>query len=147
MKKIFLTFVGLLFTIMVFAQKETPDMVKNANPGLSLAQKATIEWVKLYDLSSEQAQAALAIQKSKFQNLADIESLKTQNQDLYVQKRLSSFEIANTEFMSLLDDRQLKIFKQKEIERTAKYESIVSTMKKTGYSEEAIQQKLMETEF
>ena len=49
--------------------------------------------------------------------------------------------------MNLLDDRQMKIFKQKEVERTAKYESIVSTMKKTGYSEEAIRQKLMETEF
>lgn len=147
MKKTFLTFVGFLFAVLVFAQKETPDMVKNANPSLSLAQKATIEWVKLYDLSSDQAREALAIQKAKYQNLADIESLKTQSQELYVQKRLSSFEIANTEFMALLDERQMKIFKQKEIERTAKYESIVSTMKKTGYSEEAIRQKLMETEF
>ena len=147
MKKTFLTLVSLLFTVMVFAQKEVPDMVKNANTELSLAQKATIEWVKLYDLASDQAREALAIQKSKYQNLIDIEPLKTQNPDLYVQKRLSSFEIANSEFRSLLDERQLKIFKQKELERTAKYENIVSVMKKTGYSDEDIRQKLMVTEF
>ena len=147
MKKVFLTLVSFLFTVLAFAQTETPDMVKNANPALSLAQKATIEWVKQYDLSSEQALATLAIQKTKYQNLASIEPLKTQSPDAYVQKRLSSFEIAHTEFMNLLDERQMKIFKQKEVERTAKYESIVSSMKKTGYSEEAIRQKLMETEF
>ena len=73
--------------------------------------------------------------------------MKTQNPDLYVQKRLSSFEIANTEFRNLLDERQLKIFKQKEAERTAKYENIVSAMKKTGYSEDDIRQKLMVTDF
>ena len=147
MKKTFLTLVSLLFTVMVFAQKEVPDMVKNANPDLSRAQKATIEWVKLYDLASDQAREAFSIQKAKYQNLADIEPLKTQNPDLYVQKRLSSFEIANTEFRNLLDERQLKIFKQKEAERTAKYENIVSAMKKTGYSEDDIRQKLMVTDF
>ena len=147
MKKTLLTLASLLFTVLVFAQKEVPDMVKNANPELSLAQKATIEWVKFYDLASDQAREALSIQKSKYQNLADIEPLKTQNPDLYVQKRLSSFDIANSEFRSLLDERQLKIFKQKEMERTAKYENIVSVMKKTGYSDEDIRQKLMVTEF
>ncbi len=147
MKKTFLTLVSLLFTVMVFAQKEVSEMAKNANTELSVSQKATIEWVKLYDLDSDQAKDALAIQKTKYQNLADIEPLKTQNPDLYVQKRLSSFEIANTEFMGLLDARQMKIFKQKEAERTAKYENIVSAMKKTGYSDEDIRQKLMDTEF
>ncbi len=147
MKKTFLTLASLLFTVMVFAQKEVSEMAKNANPELSMAQKATIEWVKLYDLASEQAKEALAIQKTKYQNLADIEPLKTQNPDKYVQKRLSSFEIANTEFRNLLDERQLKIFKQKEAERTAKYENIISAMKKTGYSDEDIRQKLMVTEF
>lgn len=147
MKKTVLTLVSLLFTVLVFAQKEVPDMAKNANQGVSSAQKATIEWVKLYDLDADQARATLAIQEAKYRNLADIEPLKTQNKDVYVQKRLSSFDIANTEFMTLLDARQLKIFKQKEIERSAKYENIVSVMKKTGYSDEVIQQKLMETEF
>ncbi len=147
MKKTFLTLVSLLFTVMVFAQKEVSEMAKNANPELSMAQKATIEWVKLYDLDSDQAKEVLAIQKTKYQNLADIEPLKTQDPDKYVQKRLSSFEIANTEFMGLLDERQLKIFKLKEAERTAKYENIVSAMKKTGYSDEDIRQKLMVTEF
>ena len=147
MKKTLLTLVSLLFTVLVFAQKEVSDMAKSANPELSLAQKATMEWVKLYDLASDQAREALSIQKSKYQNLADIEPLKTQNPDLYVQKRLSSFDIANSEFRSLLDERQLKIFKQKETERIAKYENIVSVMKKTGYSDEDIRQKLMVTEF
>ncbi|MBL7817365.1 MAG: hypothetical protein JNL70_20330 [Saprospiraceae bacterium] len=147
MKKTFLTLIGFLCAMALFAQKEMPEIAKNANKDLSAAQKATIEWVKLYDLSSDQALEALSIQKAKFQNLADIESLKTQNPELYVQKRLSSFEIANTEFKNLLDERQLTIFKQKEIERQSKYETIVSAMKKTGYSEEAIRQKLMETEF
>ncbi len=147
MKKTFLTFVSLLLTVIVFAQKEVPDMVKNANPALSLAQKATIEWVKLYDLASDQAREALSIQKAKYQNLADIEPLKAQNPDLYVQKRLSSFEIAHTEFRNLLDARQLRIFKQKEAERTAQYENIVTTMKKTGYSDDDIRQKLMMTDF
>ncbi len=147
MKKTFLTLVSLLFTVLVFAQKEAADMAKNANPALSLAQKATIEWVKQYDLSSEQARQALDIQKTKFANLASIESLKTKDPDFYIKKRVSSFGIAHAEFMSLLDERQMKIFQKQDAERTAKYESIVSTMKKSGYSEEAIRQKLMETEF
>ena len=147
MKKTILTLVSLLLTIMTYAQKETPDIVKNANPGLSSAQKATIEWVKVYDLDADQTRAALAIQQAKYQNLTDIESLKTQKPDVYIQKRLSSFEIANNELMALLDNRQMRIFKQKETERTIKYDNIVTTMKKTGYSDEAIQQKLMETEF
>ena len=147
MTKIRLTLASLLFTVSLFAQKEETDMLKNANQSLSVAQKATIEWVKMYDLDGDQARAALTIQKTKFQNLSDIESLKTAKPDLYVTKRLSSFEIANTEFMGLLDTRQMKIFKQKEAERTGKYETIVSGMKKSGYSDAAIQQKLMETEF
>ena len=147
MKKTFLTLVPLLFAVVVFGQKEVAEMAKNANPELSMAQKATIEWVKLYDLDSDQAKEALAIQKTKYQNLADIEPLKAQEPDKYVLKRLSSFEIANTEFRNLLDERQMKIFKQKEAERSAKYENIVSAMKKTGYSDEDIRQKLMVTEF
>ncbi len=147
MKKTFLTLVPLLFAVVVFGQKEVSEMAKNANPELSMAQKATIEWVKTYDLDSDQAKEVLAIQKTKYQNLADIEPLKTKDPDKYVQKRLSSFEIANTEFRNLLDERQLKIFKQKEAERTAKYDNIVSAMKKTGYSDEDIRQKLMVTEF
>ncbi len=147
MKKTVLTLASLLFTVLVFAQKETSDMAQSANQGLSIAQKAAIEWVKLYDLDAEQARAALTIQQAKYKNLAGIESLKTQKPDLYLQKRLSSFEIANNEFQGLLDTRQLKIFKQQEIERTIKYENIVSTMKKTGYSDAAIQEKLIATEF
>jgi hypothetical protein len=147
MKKTFLTLASLLFTVLVFAQKETADMAKNANPSMSLAQKATMQWVKQYDLTSEQALKALAIQKTKYENLAGIEPLKAQKPDIYIQKRLSSFEIANSEFKDLLDDRQMKIFKLQDLERAAKYDSIVATMKKTGYSEEAIRQKLMETEF
>jgi hypothetical protein len=147
MKKTFLTLVPLLFAVVVFGQKEVSEMAKNANPDLSMAQKATIELVKLYDLDSDQAKEALEIQKTKYQNLADIEPLKTQEPDKYVLKRLSSFEIANTEFRNLLDERQMKIFKQKEAERAAKYDNIVSAMKKTGYSDEDIRQKLMVTEF
>ena len=147
MKKTFLTLVPLLFAVVVFGQKEVAEMAKNANPELSIAQKATIEWVKLYDLDSDQAKEALAIQKTKYQNLADIEPLKAQEPDKYVLKRLSSFEIANTDFRNLLDERQLKIFKQKDAERTAKYQNIVSVLKKTGYSDEDIRQKLMVTEF
>ena len=147
MKKTFLTLVPLLFAVVVFAQKEVAEMAKNANPELSTAQKATIELVKLYDLDSDQAKESLAIQKTKYQNLSDIEPLKTHDPDKYVQKRLSSFEIANTDFRNLLDERQLKIFKQKDAERTAKYQNIVSVMKKTGYSDEDIRQKLMVTEF
>jgi hypothetical protein len=147
MKKATLTLVSLLFTVLIFAQKEMPDMAKNANPSLTLAQKATMEWVKRYDLTSEQALAALDIQKTKYQNLASIEPLKIQKPNVYIQKRVSSFEIANTEFMNLLDERQIKVFKQKSLELTYAYESIVATMKKAGYTEEAIQQKLMETEF
>ena len=62
MKKIRLTLACLLFAVSMFAQKEETDMVKNANQNLSVAQKATIEWVKMYDLDGDQARAALAIQ-------------------------------------------------------------------------------------
>lgn len=151
MKKAFLTLLSLIITGTVFAQKEQDKAVANmaaqANPALTAAQKSTLAWVKLYDLTAEQAKETLDIQKTKFQNLSDIEPLKATNASLYIQKRLASFEIANAALKTLLDDRQLKIFEREQLANAAKYEDIVGALKKSGYSEEAIQRKLMEVEF
>ena len=149
MKKITLMFVSLAIAATSFAQdaKEIQALSAEANPSLSLAQKATLEWVKTYDLSAEQAAEALHIQQAKYRNFADIAPIKGLNSTLYVQKRLAAMDIAENELAMQLDNGQMKIFKQQQTVRAGKLESITAVMKKEGATENAIRQRLADADF
>lgn len=143
MKKVLLI-ISILFTsLFSFAQ----NLTEKANMPLTIAQKATTELVKLYNLSAEQATEVKHIQDSKYDALTKLESLKAKDLTKYIAKRLSTFETADNALMSLLDAHQMTVFKQEQIEKSNKYDMLVGGMKKQGISQADIEKKLAETEF
>ncbi len=147
MKKLLLIVLNVALTLGVFAQTTEKNTVNTANPDLSAAQKTTLALVKTYDLSGEQAKATLKIQQAKAQNLADIEPMKATDMAAYAQKRLATMEIAANEFSTLLDPRQMKIFKQEQAENTNKVTRITQALKKEGVPQTEINKQLSALDF
>ncbi len=114
---------------------------------MNVAQRATTELVKTYSLSAEQAKEVVKIQASKYEALGKLESLKATDMTKYIAKRLSTFETADNGLMVLLDESQLKIFKQQQIEKTNRFDTLVMGMKKQGIKQEDIDKKLADMEF
>jgi formyltetrahydrofolate synthetase len=123
------------------------NLAEKANKSLTQAEKATIELSKIYDFSSDQAYKVKAIQQDKYQALVQLEALKSQDIKKYLDKRISTFEVADNELMAILDERQMKIFKGKLAEKSTQYAALLTTMKKEGASEKDILLKLSEMEF
>ena len=147
MKKLLLIVLNVAFAFGVFAQNAEKDAANAANPSLSVAQKATLSLMKIYDLSGEQAKATLQIQQAKVQNFADIEPLKASDMAAYAQKRLSAVEIAANEFATLLDPRQLKIFKQERTKQSEDIMRITQNLRKEGLPETEINKQLGALDF
>lgn len=143
MKKFILLLSGMLLTIVAFSQ----NLKEPVNKPLTAAQKMTIELSRTYNLTGEQVLELNKIQEAKLSALAKIEGLRAQDMKKYILKRLSAFETADNALMSLLDERQIEIFKKQQIEKSIKFETIVEGMKKEGFSQIDIQKKLAETEF
>lgn len=142
MKKFLLTVLSIALTLNVFAQTAEKTAQNSANPDMSAAQKATLDLVRAYDLSGEQAQATLKIQQAKVQNLADIEPLKASNMMAYTQKHFSTMDIAANEFSTLLDSRQLNIFKEAQAKNATKIMNLMQGLQKQGVSAEEIAKQL-----
>jgi hypothetical protein len=144
MKKTFLTFFALVFCLILRGQTSA---VESANKPMSLAQKATLAWVRTYDLTPEQAKKALISQENKYKALSKMEVLKAKSMKQYVSKRQSAYTVAENELMTLLDERQMGIFKTQQAEKKRAVSSMVSAMKKDGNSETEIEKKLAEMDF
>jgi hypothetical protein len=143
MKKAFLIVLILFVSLLSFAQ----GLVEKTSKYLTLAQKATTELEKIYNLSVEQAAEVLKIQNSKFEALSKFETIKTKDIKKYIAKRLSTFETADNDLRLLLDTQQMVVFKQQQVEKSYKYDTLVGGMKKQGISEADIEKKLAETDF
>jgi hypothetical protein len=142
MKKFLLTVLSIALTLNVFAQTAEKTAQNSANPDMSAAQQTTLALVRAYDLSGEQAQATLKIEQAKVQNLADIEPMKATDLSAYAQKRLSALGIAANEFSTLLDARQLNIFKDAQAKNAAKVANITQGLRKQGVAEAEIDKQL-----
>ena len=143
MKRLIFILSALFFTGFAIGQ----NTAESVNKQLTTAQKTTIELSKVYNFTPEQALAVQKIQESKYQALVKIEKIKAADMKKYIAKRLSAFETADNDLMSLLDESQLEIFKKQEVVKSDKYEAIVVSMKKQGYAQAEIDKKLAETEF
>ncbi len=143
MKRLFSILIALFFTGIVFSQ----NAAESVNKPLTTAQKMTIELSKVYSFTPEQALSVQKIQENKYQALAKIEKIKVADMKKYIAKRLSAFETADNDLMSLLDESQLAVFKKQQLVKSDKYEAIVVSMKKQGYAQAEIDKKLAETEF
>lgn len=143
MKRLIFILSALFFTGFAIGQ----NTAESVNKQLTTAQKTTIELSKVYNFTPEQALAVQKIQESKYQALVKIEKIKAADMKKYIAKRLSAFETADNDLMSLLDESQLEVFKKQEVVKSDKYEAIVVSMKKQGYAQAEIDKKLAETEF
>lgn len=139
MKKILFVLVITLINISLYGQLTTKSTTS--------AQKATSELAKALDLTGEQVTKALKIQEDKFTALSKLESFKNKDLKKYNAKRFSILELADNELSIILDERQLALFKKTQAEKSAKYNSMVSSLKKKGLTESAIQKTISETEF
>ena len=151
MKKTFLILSTLVFTIILSLQTTTvwgqTTSVESVNKPMGIAQKATLEWVRTYDLAPEQAKQALAFQENKFNALSKMTALKAKDLKKYVAKRQSAFTVADNELMTILDSRQMEIFKTQQAAKRRNVNSMVAAMKKGGNSDAEIEKKLSEMEF
>lgn len=111
------------------------------------AEKTTLNLIKLYSLSNEQATEVKKIQEDKFKALAKIEELKNKDIQKYIAKKLSAYETADNAIMALLDEQQLAIFKKAQVEKSIQYENIMAGSKNKGVSQSDINKKLAELEF
>ena len=143
MKRLIFILCTLFFTGFVIGQ----NSAESVNKPLTTAQKTTIELSKVYNFTPEQALSVQKIQENKFQALAKIEKIKAVDMKKYIAKRLSAFETADNDLMSLLDESQLAVFKKQQLVKSDRYETIVVSMKKQGYAQAEIDKKLAETEF
>jgi hypothetical protein len=144
MKKTFLIFFVLIFAQTLRGQTSAGESV---NKPTSSAQKATLAWVRTYDLTPEQAQKALISQENKYKALLKMETLKVKDLKKYIAKRQSAFTVAENELMTILDERQLEVFKTQQAEKRRTVSSMVSGMKKGGNSEADIEKKMSEMDF
>ena len=143
MKKFLLTVLSIALTLNVFAQTAEKTAQNSANPDMSAAQKATLDLVRAYDLSGEQAQATLKIEQAKVQNLADIAPLASTDVHTWAQKRFAVSEIASNEFSTLLDARQMTIFKEEAAKKAAKIARYTRGLQKQGVPEKEIAYNLL----
>jgi hypothetical protein len=132
MKKFLLTVLSIALTLNVFAQTAEKTAQNSANPDMSAAQKATLDLVRTYDLSGEQAQATLKIEQAKVQNLADITPLASTDVHTWAQK-----------FSTLLDVRQMTIFKEIQAKKATKIANYTRGLQKQGVPEKEVAYNLL----
>jgi hypothetical protein len=144
MKKTFLIFFALIFVQILRGQTSAAESV---NKPTSSAQKAALAWVRTYELTPEQAQKALISQENKYNALSKMEVLKVKDLKKYISKRQSAYTVAENELMTILDERQMELFKTQQAEKKRMVSSMVSGMKKGGTSEADIEKKLAEMDF
>lgn len=137
--------VKILIPVFLFAVTGVFSQTQNINNksyGTADADKATIALSDIYNFSGEQALAVKQIEIAKFQNLADIASLKVSDLTRFVQKRITTFNLADSEIRDVLDDRQRILFDKNTTAKAQKMNATVASWQKQKISEAVINQKL-----
>lgn len=137
MKKTILSLFLLFFGLGLFAQAVlNKDAIR----------KATDETVALYNLDEKQAANMYVIQERRFRNLAEIEPLKEQDYQLYLQKRKAIRSGTEGSLNRMLDEGQRKIFNAQLLERRKRKSVFIKKLRLQGASKEEIQTALLEYE-
>ncbi len=137
--------VKILIPVFLFAVTGVFSQTQNINDksyGATDADKATIALSDIYNFSGEQALAVKQIEIVKFQNLADIASLKASDLKRFVQKRITTFNLADSEIRDVLDDSQRVLFNKNTAAKAQKMNVTIASWQKQKLSETVINQKL-----
>jgi hypothetical protein len=110
------------------------------------ARKATDELTVAYNLSEEQVPQMYVIQERRFRNLSEIESLKTTDEALYLQKLKSIRLGTEASIERMLTPEQRPILNSERVERRKRAGNRIIEMERSGASKEEIQRALEELE-
>ena len=133
MKNLVLSILSLMLALGVFAQDSVDPEV----------QKAADEMVKTYDLDETQAATAIEIQERRFRNLAEIESLKNTNRDMYRHKFKAIQSSTDASLRRILNEEQMSIYNQLKQELRKKNADKTAQLKAQGLSVDEIEDALL----
>ena len=133
MKKLILSIFSLMLAISVFAQDTVDPKV----------QKAADEMVKTYNLDETQAATAVEIQERRFRNLAEIESLKNTNRDMYRHKFKAIQSSTDASLRRMLNEEQMAIYNQRKQDLRKKNADKTAQLKAKGLSVDEIEDALL----
>lgn len=135
MKNTILSFALLFFCGSLFAQ---------ADVNMPSMEETVASFTNIYNLDAEQQKEMVKIQERKFRNLGEIEGMKTSDPKKYQQK-ISAMHTANMKHMhDLLNEEQLKTFRQKQVELRKKKAELFQEMKGSSTSQADIEMKMTE---
>jgi hypothetical protein len=98
----------------------------------------------LYQLDDEQQEEMLVIQQRKYRNLGDIEDLRSSDPALF-KKKLQSLHHGNIGHMhQLLNEEQLKVFRQKQMELRQQKADLFKALKGNGSQQAEIEKQMIE---
>lgn len=118
--------------------------IAQTNTPTGEVQAATQELKTQYQLDDQQTVKVQEIQARKFRNLAEIEPLKSSDNELYLKKRQGVLKGANASLKRLLNEQQLVIFKEQEVAERKRQSDIIKALKAKGASKEEILRALLE---
>ena len=133
MKKLFFSIFSLLLVSITFAQNQE-------------ASKDADKLIKIYNFDDEQSATMLEIQQRKFLNLAEISSLEESNKKMYRHKRKAIYQSTDASLRRMLNDDQMKIYKNNRIEWRKKRADKTAELKAQGKTLEEIEDALLDLE-
>ena len=135
MKNMVLGFAFLLIGGSMFAQ---------SGGAVPTMEQSFASLVSIYQLDKTQQEKMLVIQKRKYRNLGEIEGLKTSDPKKY-QEKIGAMQYANMAHMhQVLNEGQLKIFRQRQVELRQKKAELFKGMKSSGTSQPELEERLAE---
>jgi hypothetical protein len=99
--------------------------------------------VKTYNLDEAQAATAIEIQERRFRNLAEIESLKNTNRDMYRHKFKAIQSSTDASLRRMLNEEQMAIYNQRKQELRKKNADKTAQLKAKGLSVDEIEDALL----
>ena len=130
----------LLSLAFLFAALGANAQTADAN---NPAQQATEKMTQLYGLNSVQQAEMLKIQARKYRNLADVETLKATDPSEYILKIRTIQSGNNLSIERLLDDEQIKTFRQQQHQLREKKAIAYKQLKTNGASQQEIDKAMI----
>jgi len=135
MKNTFIIFAFLFLGGNLFAQA-TDDM--------PTVEETVLSFTNIYNLDQDQQIKMLEIQERKYKNFGEIEDLKNTNPKKYQQK-VDAMRTADLGHMhQLLNDDQLRIYREKQVELRKEKAELFKDMRGSGTSQKDIEIKMVE---
>lgn len=136
MRKLMLLLPFVIFALSLNAQSVNKEAINTA----------TTAAAQTYQLNEQQIPKMYKIQERKLRNLAEIESLRSSNYELFLKKKNAIREGTQTSVQRLLTKEQMPILQAQMLDRRKRESSLIQQMKQEGASMEAIQRAILEME-